>query len=54
MKTYGVNRFLVWVGLLILFCPVYLWAEAFLLQTQSPYDLFAGAPPLVPAGPPAI
>lgn len=31
MKTYGVNRFLVWVGLLILFCPVYLWAENVLL-----------------------
>ena len=31
MKTYGVNWFLVWVGLLILFCPIYLWAENVLL-----------------------
>lgn len=31
MKTYGVNWFLVWIGLLILFCPIYLWAENVLL-----------------------
>lgn len=31
MKTYGVNWFLVWVGLLALFCPVSVWTEQVLL-----------------------
>ncbi len=30
MKSYGVNWFLVWVGFMGLFCPLYVWLDAIL------------------------
>ena len=46
MKTYGVNWFLVWVGLLVLFCPIYLWAENVLLLPW-PHVVAHSQPPIL-------
>ncbi len=46
MKTYGVNWFLVWMGLLILFCPIYLWAENVLLLPW-PHFVARSQPPIL-------
>ena len=46
MKAYGVNWFLVWVGLLVLFCPIYLWAENVLLLPW-PHIAVHSQPPLL-------
>ena len=39
MKTYGVNWFLVWVGLLVFMAPLYAWLDLFLFSHwHSPPD----------------
>ena len=39
MKTYGVNGFLVWVGLLVFMVPLYAWLDLFLFSHwHSPPD----------------